>query len=49
MGTTLGLERATNPFLRDGSATIRKTLGIAGDADAVEAFAAIRKAKDSFR
>jgi hydroxyacylglutathione hydrolase len=49
IGTTLAEERATNPFLRDGSATIRATLGIAADADPVTAFAAIRKAKDSFR
>ena len=49
MGTTLAEERATNPFLRDGSATIRRTLGIGANADAIEAFAAIRKAKDSFR
>ena len=40
---------ATNPFLRVESPEIRATLGIARDADDVDAFAAIRAAKDSFR
>jgi len=48
VGTTLDEERAENPFLRAGSAEIRATLGIAKDADAVTAFAAIRAAKDAF-
>src|ERR1019366_6192644 len=48
VGTTLDEERAENPFLRVGSAEIRATLGIAKDADAVTAFAAIRAAKDAF-
>jgi hydroxyacylglutathione hydrolase len=46
---TLAQEKATNPFLRAGSAEIRRTLGIAEGADDVTAFAAIRKAKDGFR
>jgi hydroxyacylglutathione hydrolase len=49
IGTTLAEERATNPFLRDGSAEIRDTLKIAPGADDVAAFAAIRAAKDVFR
>lgn len=49
MGTTLDEERRTNPFLRVGSPEIRRTLGIAADADDVTAFAAVRAAKDSFR
>ncbi len=46
---TLGREKATNPFLRPGSAEIRRTLAIPADSDDVSAFAAIRKAKDDFR
>ena len=46
---TLFEERRINPFLRVDSPEIRATLGIAKDADAVTAFAAIRTAKDSFR
>jgi hydroxyacylglutathione hydrolase len=49
IGTTLADERATNPFLRDGSAEIRTSLNIPRDADDVTAFAAIRAAKDAFR
>jgi hydroxyacylglutathione hydrolase len=46
---TLAREKATNPFLRTGSAEIRRTLGIPVGADDAAAFAAIRKAKDEFR
>jgi hydroxyacylglutathione hydrolase len=49
MGTTLVEERATNPFLRLRSATVRATLGIASDADDATALGAIRTAKDGFR
>lgn len=49
IGTTLDDERRTNPFLRVGSPELRRTLGIAADADDVTAFAAVRGAKDSFR
>jgi hydroxyacylglutathione hydrolase len=49
VGTTLDEERRTNPFLRVGSPEIRRTLGIAPDADDVTAFAAVRAAKDSFK
>lgn len=44
----LARELRTNPFLRVRAPELRKTLGIAPDADDVTAFAAIRKAKDSF-
>ena len=44
--TTIGLERATNPFLR--APVLAGRLGLAGVTDA-EAFAAVRAAKDSFR
>jgi hydroxyacylglutathione hydrolase len=46
---TIGRERAVNPFLRVGSAEIRRALGIAAGADDVAAFAATRKAKDDFK
>ena len=49
VGTNIGRERETNPFLRTGSPEIRRHLGIDGGADAVTALAAIRKAKDAFR
>ena len=41
-------ERKTNPFLRVDSPEIRQRVGIAEDADAATAFAAVRKAKDGF-
>ena len=43
----LGEEKATNPFLRAGSAAIRATLGMA-DAQDVDVFARVRKLKDEF-
>jgi len=43
----IGLEKATNPFLRTGSAEIRANLGMA-EADAVAVFAEIRRRKDVF-
>ncbi len=46
--STLGLERATNPFLRSDSAGLQATLGLAGSAP-VEVFAATRARKDQFR
>ncbi|MGI9508550.1 MAG: hydroxyacylglutathione hydrolase [Geminicoccaceae bacterium] len=45
--TTLGLERATNPFLRPNDPAIRRKLGLE-HADDVEVFAEIRRLKDSF-
>jgi hydroxyacylglutathione hydrolase len=44
--TTIGLEKATNPFLRAPQLAAR--VGKAGAPD-FEAFAAVRAAKDSFR
>jgi hydroxyacylglutathione hydrolase len=46
--TTLGLEKATNPFLRPASAGLRRTIGLA-DGDDVEVFARTRALKDAFR
>jgi len=43
----LGLEKATNPFLRAGDADMKKTLGMEGVEDA-EVFAHMRSAKDRF-
>ncbi|MDH3663141.1 MAG: hydroxyacylglutathione hydrolase [Alphaproteobacteria bacterium] len=45
--TTLGQERATNPFLRPDNPAIRKQLGME-NADDVQVFAEIRRLKDSF-
>ena len=49
IGTTLDEERRVNPFLRVDQAELRKTLGIAAQADDATAFGAVRAAKDSFR
>ena len=43
--TTLGLERATNPFLRPDDAAIRRRLGMESAED-VDVFAEIRRRKD---
>lgn len=46
--STIGLERATNPFLRADAPELQKAAGRFGD-DPVAVFAAIRQAKDGFR
>ncbi|GER05765.1 hydroxyacylglutathione hydrolase [Iodidimonas muriae] len=45
--STMGIERATNPFLRPHSPEIRKQLGMEAASD-VDVFAQIRKRKDAF-
>lgn len=45
--TTLGVEKATNPFLRPMSDTLRASLGMTGMSD-VEVFAETRRRKDNF-
>jgi hydroxyacylglutathione hydrolase len=45
--STIGLEKATNPFLRAGSPEIRASVGMAM-ADDVAVFAEIRRRKDNF-
>jgi hydroxyacylglutathione hydrolase len=45
--TTLGMERATNPFLRADDPDVAAAVGLAG-ADPVEVFAEIRRRKDQF-
>ena len=45
--TTIGLERATNPFVRPDSANLQETIGMVGDGP-VAVFAETRKRKDSF-
>ena len=47
MPSSMGLEKATNPFLRVGEAEIRKSLGMESASD-VAVFGEIRKRKDSF-
>jgi hydroxyacylglutathione hydrolase len=49
VGTTIVLERETNPFVRTASAEIRKSLAIAVDADESTALGVIREAKNSFK
>lgn len=45
--TTIGLERATNPFVRPASEGLRHTIGMASAND-VEVFAETRRRKDKF-
>lgn len=45
--TTIGLEKATNPFLRPDSADLQANLNLA-NADLVEVFAETRRRKDNF-
>lgn len=45
--TTVGVELATNPFLRAASPAIRRALGMEAAAD-VEVFAELRRRKDTF-
>jgi hydroxyacylglutathione hydrolase len=45
--SAIGLEKATNPFMRPDSAEIRNGLGLGGASD-VEVFAEMRRRKDSF-
>ncbi|MEM7080688.1 MAG: hydroxyacylglutathione hydrolase C-terminal domain-containing protein [Pseudomonadota bacterium] len=47
MPTTIGQERATNPFVRPDSATLQETLGMVGS-EPVAVFAETRKRKDNF-
>ena len=45
--TTIGLERATNPFVRPMSADLQATVGLPGG-ELVEVFAETRRRKDNF-
>ncbi|MCO5582353.1 hypothetical protein L7F22_036247 [Adiantum nelumboides] len=46
--TTLGREKACNPFLRVSSAEVRASVGISAEADEVQALAAVRARKDQW-
>jgi len=46
--TTIGAEKAANPFLRPNNPGIRSHLGLADDMNDDEVFAEIRRRKDSF-
>ncbi|MBL8592444.1 MAG: hydroxyacylglutathione hydrolase [Devosia sp.] len=46
---TLGLEKASNPFLRADQPVLAKAMGLAADAEPAKVFAALRKAKDEFK
>ncbi len=45
--SNLGVEKATNPFLRPDSVHLQETIGLSGD-DLVAVFAETRKRKDNF-
>jgi hydroxyacylglutathione hydrolase len=47
--STIGDEKKTNPFLRSRLPLIRARVGAPSDASDIEAFAALRRAKDAFR
>jgi hydroxyacylglutathione hydrolase len=49
VGSPLSVEFATNPFLRCDSPELRRSMKLGPDATPVEVFAALRRAKDSFR
>jgi hydroxyacylglutathione hydrolase len=49
VGSLLGEELSTNPFVRCKSPAIRASMKLGEEASDVEVFAALRKAKDSFR
>jgi hydroxyacylglutathione hydrolase len=46
---TLGMEKATNPFLRADQPTLAKAMGLAADTSPAKVFGALRKAKDEFK
>ncbi len=46
---TVGAEKRTNPFLRSHLPEIRAAVGVGAGASDVDAFAALRRAKDTFR
>lgn len=46
--STIGREKASNPFLRTHSQTIRKALDLAANDNDIDVFAALRAAKDAF-
>jgi len=49
VGSLMGDELATNPFMRCQSPEIRRSMKLGADAPDVEVLAALRRAKDSFR
>lgn len=46
---SLGLEKATNPFLRADRPELARAMGLAANADPAAVFAALRRAKDEFK
>jgi len=47
--STIALELATNPFLREHSASLRQTIGVANSETPANVFAKVRSLKDQFR
>lgn len=46
---SLGMEKATNPFLRADTPQLAKAMGLSADADPAAVFGALRRAKDDFK
>ncbi len=46
---SLGMEKATNPFLRADQPVLAKAVGLPEGSDPAEVFGALRKAKDDFK
>ncbi len=46
---SLGMEKATNPFLRADQPALAKAMGLAEGTDPAKVFGALRKAKDDFK
>jgi len=47
--STIGLELATNPFLREHSTNLRRTIGASDQESPAQVFAKVRSLKDQFR
>ncbi|RYH06911.1 MAG: hypothetical protein EON57_06285, partial [Alphaproteobacteria bacterium] len=45
----LGMEKATNPFLRADQPALAKAVGMVPEARPADVFAKLRKAKDEFK
>jgi hydroxyacylglutathione hydrolase len=46
---SLGMEKATNPFLRSDQPALAKAMGLPAGSDPVDVFAKLRRAKDEFK
>jgi hydroxyacylglutathione hydrolase len=46
---SLGMEKATNPFLRADQPVLARAVGLVPEAQPADVFAKLRKAKDEFK